>query len=140
MNKFTSYKEKLQTIEKRKLFMSGVIILAAIAFLSAIILFVISFVAEDFDLSFRAMRIGGGIFSGLVGSAMAYGFITIAISIIKGKKVGQNNSVENDTIVTAYTYTNYPVGTKTRTVICEFCGTKNKANNTECSKCRAPIQ
>lgn len=140
MNHFIAFKEKLKSMGKKNLIKSGLIILAAIVFLSAIVLFVISFVAEDFDLGLRAMRIGGGIFSGLVGSFMAYGFIVAAISIIKGKQVGQNNSVENKTIVTAHTYTNYPVDTKARTVICEFCGTKNKANSTECSKCSAPIQ
>ena len=140
MIKFTSYKEKLKTIEKKRLIKSGVIILATIAFLITIILFVISFVTEDFDLGLRAMRIGGGIFSGLVGSFMAYGFIVAAISLIKGKQAGQSNSVENETIVTAYTFTNHPAVTNAKTSICDFCGYKNKTDSTECTKCGAPIK
>jgi len=137
---FTFYKEKLKTIEKKRLIKSGVILLAALAFLSAIVLFVISFVAEDFDFSFRAMRIGGGIFAGLVGSFMAYAFIVAAISIIKGKQAGYSNSVENETKVAAYTFTNYPTDTNAKTSICEFCGYKNKASSSECARCSAPIK
>jgi hypothetical protein len=86
------------------------------------------------------MTIGGGIFASLVGLFMAYGFITAGISMIKGKQTGQSNSVGNETITTAYTYTNYPLETNAKTSVCEFCGYKNKANSSECAKCSAPIK
>ena len=140
MNKFTSYSEKLKTIEKRKLAKYGVIIVAAIGFLSAIVLFAIAFIAEDFDVSARAMRIGGGIFSSLVGLWIVYGFVQVGISLIKGRQEEQNNSAENQITVKTYTYTNYSTDTSSKITICEFCGYKNKANNAECSKCSAPIK
>lgn len=140
MIKFTSYKEKLKTVEKKRLIKSGVIILAALAFLSVIILFVISFVAEDFDVGFRAMRIGGGIFAGLVGSFMVYGFIQVAISMIKGKQGEQSNSFQNKTMVTTYTFSDFPLESDIKTSLCEFCGYTNSARSTECAKCGAPIK
>jgi len=127
---------------KLKRMILTIIFLEVAAFLTAIAMFIVAIVSDDWDVGWKFSSIGGSIFIGVVGSSMAFMIIGTVTGLLRGRKMTYSGPTGSDARTAPYTTTSYPKKTssRTRTFFCEYCGYKVSSKERECPKCRGPIK
>ena len=125
---------------KRKRIVLLIVLLEIAAFLTAITMFIIAIVSDDFDVGWKFSSIGGGIFFGVVGSSMVFMIVGFFTGIRRGRKMTFSSPTGSDAKTAPYTTKSYQKKIPTITFFCEYCGYKVSKKERECPKCGGPIK
>lgn len=140
MNSELTDEQSSKKKSKLKKLIPFIIGLEVVAFLTAITMFIIAIVSDDWDVGWKFSSIGGGIFFGVVGSSMVFMFIGFFASIRRGRKMIFSGPTGSDAKTAPYTTKSYRKKTSTKTFFCEYCGYKVIKKERECPKCGGPIK